>query len=129
MPYARARARLDAREIGGGEAFWLAVRGNLARFDEVRGWWDVVAKPLTPVISDEAVCAAARGLLPPGEPTPETWKPWTEAVKAQTGAKGRALFMPLRLALTGLDHGPELAPLLPFIGRARVLARLAGEKA
>jgi glutamyl-tRNA synthetase len=129
MPYARARARLEAREIGGGEAFWLAVRGNLARFDEVRGWWDVVGKPLTPVISDEAVCAAARALLPPGEPTPETWKPWTEAVKAQTGAKGRALFMPLRLALTGLDHGPELAPLLPFIGRARVLARLAGEKA
>ena len=54
---------------------------------------------------------------------------WTKAVAAQTGAKGRALFHPLRLALTGLEHGPELKKLLPLIGRARVLARLKGEMA
>ena len=53
-----------------------------------------------------------------------TWKTWTEAVKAATGRKGKALFMPLRLALTGLDHGPELAQLLPLIGRERALERL-----
>jgi glutamyl-tRNA synthetase len=126
MEHGRVKSRLDALDIGGGEAFWSAVRGNLARFDEVRQWWAVVSRPLTPVIGDAAVCDAARLLLPPGEPTPETWKPWTEAVKAETGAKGRALFMPLRLALTGLDHGPELAPLLPFMGRDRIMARLAG---
>ena len=50
-------------------------------------------------------------------------------MKAATGAKGKALFMPLRLALTGLDHGPELAALLPLIGRERALARLSGETA
>ena len=54
-----------------------------------------------------------------------TWKSWTEAVKVATGRKGKALFMPLRLALTGLDHGPELAQLLPLIGRDRALERLS----
>jgi glutamyl-tRNA synthetase len=53
-----------------------------------------------------------------------TWKAWTDAVKSATGRKGKALFMPLRLALTGLDHGPELAQLLPLIGRERALERL-----
>ena len=53
-----------------------------------------------------------------------TWKLWTDAVKAATGRKGKALFMPLRLALTGLDHGPELAALLPLIGRDKARQRL-----
>jgi glutamyl-tRNA synthetase len=58
---------------------------------------------------------------------PETsWGVWTKAVKEATGRKGKDLFHPLRLALTGLDHGPELAKLLPLIGRERALARLAG---
>ena len=48
-----------------------------------------------------------------------TWKSWTEAVKNATGVKGKALFMPLRLALTGQEHGPELASLLPLIGPER----------
>ena len=56
---------------------------------------------------------------------PGTWKTWTDAVKAATGAKGKGLFMPLRLALTGVDHGPELGSLLPLIGYERARARLA----
>jgi glutamyl-tRNA synthetase len=64
----------------------------------------------------------------PGEPWDETtWKTWTDAVKQATNRKGRALFLPLRLALTGLEHGPELKSLLPFIGRERALGRLHGE--
>ena len=77
---------------------------------------------------DEAarpVVESALALLP-GEPFgADTWKQWTAAVKAATGAKGRALFMPLRQALTGLDHGPELAGLLPLIGRRNTMDRLA----
>ena len=72
-----------------------------------------------------AFIAAARGLLPPEPWDGTTWKTWTEAVKAATGRKGKALFMPLRLALTGLDHGPELAQLLPLIGREKALERLS----
>ncbi len=66
----------------------------------------------------------------PPEPWDEaSWGAWTAAVAAATGAKGRALFHPLRLALTGREHGPELKKLLPLIGRARAFARLNGETA
>jgi glutamyl-tRNA synthetase len=68
-------------------------------------------------------------LLPP-EPWDEgTWPAWTKAVSAQTGAKGKGLFHPLRLALTGRGDGPELKKLLPLIGRAKALARLEGKAA
>jgi len=59
----------------------------------------------------------------------DSWGAWTTAVKEATGARGRGLFMPLRRALTGLDHGPEMAPLLPLIGRDKAARRLAGEAA
>jgi glutamyl-tRNA synthetase len=129
MAYASAAPRLAAMGIAShdGDAFWLAVRGNLGRFAEVKDWWAVVNGPVTPVIEDNAFAAAALAALPGGEPDAGTWKLWTDAVKSATGAKGRALFMPLRLALTGREHGPELAPLLPLIGRARLTARLAGK--
>ncbi len=69
--------------------------------------------------------AAAIAALPQ-EPWDETtWSAWTQAVKETTGLKGKALFHPLRLALTGRESGPELAKLLPLIGRARTLARLS----
>jgi glutamyl-tRNA synthetase len=74
--------------------------------------------------ADRDFISAARGLLPPEPWDASTWKTWTEAVKAGTGRRGTELFMPLRLALTGLDHGPELAQLLPLIGRDRALERL-----
>jgi glutamyl-tRNA synthetase len=73
------------------------------------------------------VCSSDLALLPE-EPWDETtWSAWTGAVKGATGRKGRALFHPLRLALTGAESGPELAALLPLIGRATAMARLAGE--
>ncbi|MFJ7837766.1 glutamate--tRNA ligase, partial [Methylobacterium sp. NPDC097213] len=92
-------------------------------------WWRVVAGPVTPVIAEPDFIATAASLLPEAPFGPGTWKAWTDAVKARTGAKGRALFMPLRLALTGLDHGPDLSALLPLIGRERAAQRLAGEVA
>jgi glutamyl-tRNA synthetase len=66
----------------------------------------------------------------PAEPFDDTtWGVWTEALKTATGRKGKLLFMPLRQALTGLEHGPELKALLPLMGRAKVLARLRGQSA
>lgn len=131
MPYAAASDRLRAMGVPDetAEAFWQAVRANLGRVAEAAEWWRIVAGPLTPRIDDPVLTAAARETLPP-EPFDEgTWKAWTAEIRARTGAKGRALFMPLRLALTGLDHGPDLAGLLPLIGRERALKRLAGEPA
>lgn len=131
MPYDAAAGRLA--ELGvpreAGEAFWMAVRANLTRVAQAGPWWGVVQGPVTPVIADAAFAARAAALLPPEPWDASTWKAWSEAVKAETGLKGKALFLPLRLALTGLDHGPDLAGLLPLIGRARSLRRLAGESA
>jgi len=115
---------------GADEAFWLAVRGNLTRVAEAADWWQVVNGPIEPVIEDEGdYLAAAAAVMPPAPWGPDTWKAWTEAVKAATGRKGKALFLPLRRALTARDHGPEVKDLLPLIGETRARARLRGEKA
>ncbi|GAU80615.1 glutamyl-tRNA(Gln) synthetase [Bosea sp. BIWAKO-01] len=121
--------RLQELGIAAGEPFWLAVRGNLAKLAEVQAWWQVVSGPITPVITDAGFAASAAALLPAEPFDATTWKSWTQAVGAATGTKGKGLFMSLRQALTGLEHGPELAALLPLIGRDKALKRLAGEAA
>ncbi|MCC7050138.1 MAG: glutamate--tRNA ligase [Alphaproteobacteria bacterium] len=129
-PYAEVAPRLAAMGLGGaGERFWLAVRGNIQRLADVKDWWDVCQGAIRPALDDPDLTRAAADLLP-GEPWDDrTWSQWTGAVAAATGRKGKALFMPLRRALTGRDHGPELKSLLPLIGRARAAARLTGKAA
>jgi glutamyl-tRNA synthetase len=127
LPFDAVAARLRAIGVGGGEAFWAAVRGNLDVLGDSKIWWGVVQAPLQPVISDAALCAEASILLPPEPWDGSTWERWSAEVKRATGTKGKALFQPLRLALTGREHGPELKQLLPLIGRARAMARLDGK--
>ncbi|HEY0052419.1 MAG TPA: glutamate--tRNA ligase, partial [Caulobacteraceae bacterium] len=128
LPYAEAKARLAAADCDLGEEFWTVARPNLARFSDVAEIARMVRGPVTPFIEDPAFMASAAGFLP--DVIDETaWKRWTDAVKEATGAKGRALFMPLRQALTGSDHGPDMATLAPLIGRERIARRLAGETA
>jgi glutamyl-tRNA synthetase len=131
MPFAAVEKRLAEAGIGGGEAFWNAVRGNLEKFSDCAEWWHVVTGPIAPAADPQGagVIAAAQKALPDEPWDLATWGRWTDAVKAATGAKGRALFHPLRLALTGREQGPELKTLLPFIGRERAQKRLAGETA
>ena len=109
------------------EAAWLAVRGNLATVAEAAGWWRVIAGEVAAPAPahDASYVAAARKVLTGLPWAGDVWHAWTAALKAATGRKGRALFQPLRHALTGRDHGPEMAALLPLIGRERALARLA----
>jgi glutamyl-tRNA synthetase len=126
MPYAAVQPRLAALGADLGADFWDAVKPNLVLFADAADWARVVAGPVAPVIEEADFAAAAAALLPPEPWGPETWAAWTDAVKAATGRKGKALFMPLRLALTGLTHGPELKNLLPLIGRDRAQARLKG---
>ncbi len=128
MPFTSARSRLAAHDIAGNdaEAFWDAVRGNLTRFEEVEIWWGVIHDAIAPPTEDLDFLSNAADVLPPEPWDRATWGTWTAAVKSTTGRKGRALFHPLRLALTGRDSGPELAALLPLIGAARVRARLRG---
>lgn len=111
------------------EPFWAAVRGNLEKLADASLWRRVVEGPIAPEIEDAAFLAAASAELPPEPWDASTWKDWTAAVKRVTGRKGRELFHPLRLALTGREQGPELAALLPLIGRVRALDRLHGRAA
>jgi glutamyl-tRNA synthetase len=106
--------------------FWKAVRGNLDMLAEARGWWDVVAGSIVPpVIEGEGeYLHAALDALPPDPWNETVWSTWTQTLKETTGRKGRTLYHPLRLALTGEDKGPEMAALLPLMGRARAAERL-----
>ncbi len=128
LDFEAVRDRLAAYDITGfkAEPFWLAVRGNLEKLMDATDWWRIVQGEVTPVVEDAAFLEVACESLP-GEPWDETtWKDWTGLVAQATGRKGRALFHPLRLALTGRETGPELAKLLPLIGRAKASGRLRG---
>jgi len=125
MSYEEAKPRLQAIDCDLGEAFWTLIRANLGLFDGVANWVKVIRGPIEPLIDDPAFIAEAAALLPEDL----DWSTWANAVKEKTGAKGKALFLPLRRALTGLDHGPEMGPMLALIGREKALKRLAGETA
>ncbi len=136
MSFAVAGPRLSALGISADEAFWNAVRGNLARFDDAKLWWRVVHEPLAPHLDGEERETARKAAehLPPAPWGAASWdKPawdgWIGTLKSATGRKGRELFHPLRLALTGEENGPELRALLPLIGHDRARKRLNGERA
>jgi glutamyl-tRNA synthetase len=129
LPYSAVRARVPPLDGVSGEAFWDAIKPNIAKLSDAAEMARLVHGPIAPVIEDAGLAAKAADLLPPEPWNEETWGAWTKAVAAETGAKGRGLFHPLRLALTGLEHGPELKKLLPLIGRDRTLARLKGQTA
>jgi glutamyl-tRNA synthetase len=129
LDFADVESRLADIGVTGNAEFWLAVRGNLATVDEARVWWDICTQPIAPVIEAPAVTNAAAALLPAGDLDSQIWSPWTKSIAAETGVKGKGLFMPLRLALTGRDAGPEIAPLLAIMGRDRVINRLQGHAA
>jgi glutamyl-tRNA synthetase len=97
--------------------FWEAVRENLRTRDDIAAWWAVFRDGAAPVVADEdrAFVEAAFALLPEPPYDETTWGTWTEAAKAATGRKGRALFMPLRLAVTGRERGPEMAEVMPLL--------------
>ena len=129
FPFEDVAERLAAMGITGGAAFWEAVRPNLDRVSDAAEWWQVVQGPVVSAADPtdaDFLSAAATSL--PEEPWDETtWEQWTGTLKAATGRKGGALFRPLRLALTGRAHGPEMKRLLPLIGRAEASRRLAGD--
>lgn len=132
MDFAAAQPRLRALGIEGDESFWNGIRGNLARFNDVLEWWQCVAEPIDPVIDtmeDGVLLESAHGNLPPEPWDESTYDEWIAQIKRATGRSGRKLFLPLRLALTGKSHGPELQVLLLLLGRSRAAARLSGERA
>lgn len=125
LAFAQVADRLPA---GMGEAEWAAVRPNLTSVAEAADWWRVIEGPITaerdPADADFLASAArlTDGIAWDADP----WHALTAALKQETGRSGKTLFLPLRRALTGLDHGPDMKALLPLIGQDRARARLAG---
>lgn len=107
---------------------WVAIRPNLSTLAEAADWWQVVEGPVAaaPDPADAAFLTQAARLSADLDWSGDPWHALTAALKDATGRKGKALFLPLRRALTGRDSGPDMAALLPLIGRERALARLRG---
>lgn len=125
MPYEEAFPRLSSMGLEG-EAIWNLLRENLVRFPDIAEWSKLVTGPIEPVIApeDQEFLALAKAILPPEPWDENTWGLWTNALKGATGRKGKALFLPLRMALTGRHDGPELKSLLVLLGRKACLDRL-----
>jgi glutamyl-tRNA synthetase len=104
---------------------WEAIRPNLTRVADAQEWWQVVTGPVEPPAFDPETRAFLDQAAVALEWSADPWHDLAERLKANTGRKGRALFQPLRQALTGRDHGPDMAVLLPLIGEARARQRLA----
>ncbi len=111
------------------EAFFDAVKGNIEKLEDISLWWQICTAPIAPDIEDAAFLSRAAEMLDEGVISSASWKQWTSVISSETGAKGKALFMPLRKALTGKSYGPDMGKLLPFIGREKILARLNGQSA
>ncbi len=124
LPFARVAHLLPA---GMSEPAWQAIRPNLAHISEAAEWWQVVTGPVTPpefTEEDRAFLGLAAETLAGQGWDENPWGSLTIVLKEATGRKGKPLFLPLRQALTGHDHGPEMAALLPLIGRDAAVERL-----
>ena len=108
------------------EAFWEAIKGNIFYFSDIKFWWQLCHSEIKPIIEDPELCQLAIESMPEGELTAETWNSWVALISEKSGKKGKSLFHPLRLALTGKTQGPEVKNLLKYMGRERVRKRLSG---
>lgn len=130
LPFEQVKAHLARLGMEGvDEAFWEVVKPNVTKLQEVTEWWRICKAPLTPEMEDAEFTRLASTLLPDGHWDSTTWEQWINKVKDVTGRKGKPLFMPIRKALTAIEHGPELKQILPLIGREKALKRLQGETA
>ena len=103
------------------EPFWLMARDNITTLADLETWWVLCRDGVEPLVADEdrAFVAQAMDILPKTPFDDQSWKVWTTAVGAATDRKGRGLFMPLRKALTGMNHGPDMGSLMPLLQKIK----------
>jgi len=123
LPFAAVADRIAALGVPPdlAERFWAVASQNITYIDDLDGWWRLCRDGADPLVDpeDREFVAQAMALLPDPPFTDESWADWTGAVKQATGRKGKALFMPLRKALTGQERGPEMADLMPLLQTVR----------
>ncbi|MFN7710595.1 MAG: glutamate--tRNA ligase [Holosporales bacterium] len=131
LPFSLVQDRIELCDLRPSvdEAFWSVVRGNLTTLKDIHHWHQAAYGQITPIIEEHDYVAQALDLLPQAPWDETTWKTWTSALASATGRKGRTLFMPLRQALTGEAHGPEMQFFLPYIGYEKARCRLMGQTA
>ena len=119
LPFDTVKDRIAALGVPDdlAERFWKVASQNITRLDDLSAWWSIFSEGAEPQIAadDADFIAEAMKLLPPPPYTDATWGEWTAQVKEATGRKGKSLFMPLRKALTGQAHGPEMADVMPLL--------------
>ena len=106
------------------QKFWETIRGNLNVVEDIKQWTDIVFNSETIKPSDKDYIKIAMELIPDDPWNDETWGLWTSAIKERTGRKGKELFLPLREAFTGLNHGPEMKLLIQLLGREKIIERV-----
>jgi glutamyl-tRNA synthetase len=109
------------------KSFWEVVKPNLESVNDAETWWNICHEEVKPEFEsedDRKFVSSLASIFPDGEVDDSTWDKWTTAIKLSTDRKGKQLFMPIRIALTGMKHGPELKNILPLIGRQKILNRL-----
>lgn len=130
MEFSDIESRLKDMDID--DKFWMVARTNIEKFSDLKTWYDICKNPVKPIISEEDVdfLNEAASLLSSFSGLDEnSWGEWIEKIKNATSRKGKTLFMPLRLALTGINNGPELKFLLPLISMEKAIQRLEGKTA
>ena len=129
-PFADVKDRLEAMGVAGGERLWLLARDNITKLPEMAEWSKRLYAPMAGTIADEDAefCKTAAECLP-AKITDATWSEWTSELKSKTDRKGKSLFLPLRLALTGRSGGPSMGDILDLLGAEKSAARLRGDVA
>ena len=119
QPFTAVRDRILALGVPAelSERFWRVASQNITRLDDLADWWQIFSRGAEPQIEpeDAAFIAQAMTLLPPPPYSDTSWAEWTAQVRQQTGRKGKDLFMPLRKALTGQAHGPDMSDVMPLL--------------
>ena len=125
MPFSQMQQRLSIAGFGDfTQNHWHAVHDNIERLKDLKPWHDIFFGEIQGTCQDHEFLKTALSLLPPTPWNETTWGTWTQTIKETTGRKGKELLMPLRQALTAMDHGPEMKALLPLIGVEKVKSRL-----
>ena len=107
--------------------FWNLIRGNIALLKNVKDWWDICFGTIDSIIENQDFLDSALEVLPTDQFNEKTWSTWTQKLSQKTGKKGKELYMPLRLCLTGQNKGPEMADLILMMGRDKVIKRLSNQ--
>ena len=124
LPYEIIKDRVSVTE-----SFWLKIRANIEKVSDYEAWNTICNDEIEPIVEDKEFTSCAANLLPEQPWDNDTFSTWVNVIKEQTGKKGKELFHPIRLALTGQENGPELKVLLPLIGYEKAFKRLNAIKA